>query len=287
MGLLGDSLWTMDWGLRRLSLFESSGELLGITSTGDEVTGPSNGGSALIYQPMPESLTPTGEVMSYGGVWLKNLTDGTAMRSPILLGPPEGGVLDTIGWYSLKNSGLFLRGLGGPQPIPDFELVVYDGPGGKACVVQRDEVLRAAVVNATVTCLGTDADTLWQRTLAFDVATVPPSVADSIRQWYHKKLRSYTTAEIDAALHIPTYWPPVTEAFAGADGAIWLRGAELRDSVTYTVLDRGGVDRVDVRVPKEIRIRWANGDVVWAEQLDEDDVPTVSRFSVLVPDRRD
>lgn len=283
MGLLGDTLWTMDWGLRRLSRFRESGELLSTAP----FRGPANSAkSSNYYFLQPESLTPSGAVMGGGGTSLRALAQGLVDRSPILYGFRDGSVPDTIGWYSFKNAGLFLRGTGGPQPIPDFELVVYDGLGEKACVLQRDALVRTGVVNATVTCLGTGADTLWQRTIAFDVEPVASAVADSIRQWYYSTLPSYSDEEIDAALHIPAHWPPVTEFFAGADGSVWLRGTEQRDSVTYTIFDRTGADRMPVRVPKTLRVRWANRDMVWAEQLDADDVPTVSRFEIVAA-RRD
>lgn len=280
MGLHSDTLWTLDWGLRRLSQFLDTGELL---STAPFRGPASSAEAANFYFLQPESLTPSGALLGRGGTSLRLLTEGLVVRSPILYGYRDGNALDTIGWYSLRNSGLFLRGVGGPQPIPNFDLVVYDGPGEKACVLQRDHLVQPSVVNATVTCLGIGADTLWRRSLAFEVTPVPSRVADSMRERYYEVLPNYPKAEIDAALHIPAYWPPVTDILAGADGSVWLRGAAERDSVTYSVIDRFGVDRVPVRVPKTLRIRWADGDVVWAEELDDDDVPTVSRFMIIAP----
>ncbi len=90
----------------------------------------------------------------------------------------------------------------------------------------------------------------------------------------------FSADEVDAALYIPTHWPPVTEGIAGADGSIWLRGPALDGTTTYLVLSAAGDVTTRVSVPETLRVLWADRSTAWVQELDADDVPTLTRFSV-------
>jgi hypothetical protein len=112
---------------------------------------------------------------------------------------------------------------------------------------------------------------------------LPGAVVDSIRAQQHRiSPRSFSPSDVDAAFRLPTHWPPVTEGVAGTDGAIWLRGAVINDTVTDTVLDGSGLVRTTIPFHRRLRMRWAEASTVWAEELDDDDVPSVSRFAIVM-----
>lgn len=290
-GVLADTLWTTDWGLRRLTFFSDTGRLLGTLAF--EPDDPENGARELLYLWLPEAPTADGHLLGYGSFNdARALADGRITRAPLLRSTRSGGAIDTLGWYSIEHWAMILRsersGLYAVQPVKTDNFAIYDGPGGKVCTVERDfRPVRAQTAEVVVQCIGAIGDSLWRRTLEFEAIPLPTSVVDGIREQQHRIYRrEFSPSDVDAALRLPTHWPPVTEGFAGSDGALWLRGAVINDTVTYTVLDRTGALRTTLPVSSGLRILWADSSTVWAEERDDDDLPTLARFSIVMTDSR-
>lgn len=290
-GVLADTLWTTDWALRRLTFFGDSGNMLGTLAF--EPVLPGGDTPELLYQWLPETPTRDGHLLGFGSFSdARALADGRITRAPLLRSTRSGGTIDTLGWYSIEHWAMILRnersGLYAVQPIRTDDFAIYDGPGNKVCTVERDvRPARARTVEVVVQCIGASGDSLWRRTLPYEAIPLPGAVVDSIRSQQHRLYRrEFSPSDVDAALRLPTHWPPVTEGFAGTDGAIWLRGAVIDDTVTYTVLDGTGSLRATIPVRSRLRILWADTNTVWAEERDEDDVPTLSRFAIVMQDSR-
>ncbi len=285
-GLLADTLWVTDWELRRFTFFTDTGGVLGTLAFEPEVV--AGGSGDRLYQWLPQTLAPGGWLLGFGGqsgAW--PLIEGRIDRFPLLRSTRRGTGIDTLGWYPIEHGAMIIRGRGrvglSQQPIPASAFVIYDGPGAKGCIVERNyPLIREGVTQVTVQCIGVNADSLWRRTLEFEAIPVLKHTADSIRARLHALWRrSYLASEVDEALHLPTHWPPVTEGLAGADGSIWLRGIPVDGLVTYTVLDDTGESRTTIRIAEGLRILWADATTVWAEERDEDDVPMLSRFAIV------
>lgn len=284
-GLLGDTLWTTDWDQRRLTLFSDTGAVLGLSTIGSESVMPTATDHG--FGMVAETLTPDGYALGWGGFYGRALDNSLFDSIPVLRSNRRGGAADTIGRYAVEFRDLVIRSRTrrtyAPQPVAVYDFVIFDGPGGKACIVDRNQAATLTEAPVTVTCIATAGDTLWQRTLTFNAVPVTAHVADSLRQRERNRWRAsgYLESEIDAAVHIPSHWPPITEGLAGADGTVWLRGAVENDSVTYTVLRENGSVQSRVRAPQRVRVLWASGAFLWAEELDADDVPTLSRYEVV------
>lgn len=283
--MLGDTLWTTDWGQRRLTLFSDTGAVLRMSTVGSESVAPTDTDPG--FGMVAITMTPEGLALGWGGFYGQALAQGLIDSIPIMRSSWLGGASTTFAKYSVEHRDLLMKSARGttyaPQPLPVYDFVIYDGPGSKACVVDRNPPATPTMVHAIVTCLAPSGDTLWQRTLAFEAMPLAPRIADSLRQREYTRWRprGYLESDIDVTLHIPDHWPPVTEGLAGADGTIWLRGALANDSVTYTVITADGARETRVRAPRRVRILWASGTTVWAEELDDDDVPTLSRYEVV------
>jgi len=290
-GVLADTLWTTDWGLRRLTFFSDTGSLLGTSAF--EPDDPDHGARELLYLWFPEAPTADGHLLGYGSFNdARALTDGRITRAPLLRSTRTGRKIDTLGWYSIEHWAMILRsersGLYAVQPVKTDNFAIYDGPGGKVCTVERDfRPVRERKAEVVLQCIGASGDSLWRRTLEFAAIPLPTSVVDSIRAQQHRMYRrEFSSSDVDAALRLPTHWPPVTEGFAGRDGTIWLRGTVINDTVTYTVLDGSGALRANIPVSSRVRVLWADSSTAWAEERDGDDVPTLSRFSIVMTDSR-
>ena len=283
-GVVGDSVWAIDWGTRRLSLFAPHGALLRTTAFEPFATGDDPSRSP--YSLMPEALGPDGGVLGWGGTAARLLADGTVQQAPIVRRSSDGSRSDTLGWYDKRHYGLMLRsadgrGLYWTQPVEAHTLAVYDAAHGKVCVVHRDRLAREGRAVIGVTCLDIRGDTVWRRDLAYAPVPIPAAIRDSLRESRVRPLRNQFSADdVDAALYIPTHWPPVSDAFVGADGSVWLRGPVVEGEVTYLVVNTTG-DRVTrITVPESQRVLWVDHSVAWVQELDADDVPTLVRFSL-------
>lgn len=278
-GLLFDTLWTIDWDQYRLSKFSLSGDLLDDRSLVQSAAASDT--TTEVFSLMPEQLTTAGEVLGWGGVAAHRMSDGSVTRAPIVRYSLETGRSHTIGSYDLKYYGLYLPRIVSTQPIETVTFVVYDGAGQRACIVERDLLARDGVADVRVTCLTPAGDTAWQQSISYEPIPLMSAETDSVRLSRVVRLRRYASErEIDAALYIPTHWPPVSEGLAGADSRIWLRGPSRAGEIEYVVLDADGDGTTRISVPKSLRVLWADSTTAWAQALDEYDVPTVVRFSI-------
>lgn len=283
-GVVRDTLWAVDGGTRRLTRFAINGDVLDDHAFAPWIS-PKEA-EATPYSFMTETVLEDGTALGRGGTFARLMADGTVTRLPVLRMSLATGASDTLGWHDIRFAGLLLLGKNGgglywSQPIETETFAVFDGVGGKACVVHRDRLAREQIAEIGVTCLGAAGDTVWRRTIAYEPVPIPARLRDSARGSRVRPLRQeFTDEEIDAALYIPTHWPPVTDGLAGADGRIWLRGPELDGNVTYLVISANGEAITRITVPESIRVLWANRTTVWAQELDENDVPTLTRFAI-------
>ncbi len=282
--LLGDTLWTIDAGLRRTTLFSDTGRVLA-TSILDQLGTRRSPASSRFYS-MPVSVAPNGRVVGHGATSGQILARGEVTAYPIRSLTRGGVATDTLAWYSIANADFIVRSKRGtsymPQPFPDHLLVAYFGAEGRACVIDRAFSGRSPSELVNVSCVSTAKDTVWRAGLRFPARPIPARVVDSVRTRLNRALRPrFIQAEIDRALHVPRSETPIVDALAGADGTLWLRQRESRDSSTYWVIRADGRGRKTIRVPKELRILWANGPDVWGEEKDSDDVPRLSRYRVV------
>lgn len=283
-GVLHDTLWAIDWGMRRLTRFSEDGGVLNDLAFEPSVSGDDTAVSPFYL--LPEVLVGNGSILGSGGTAARLLANGSVEEAPIMRWSVQTNSSDTLGWYSMKHYGLIPVGKNGggfywTQPVQTRSFTVYDGSDGKACVVERDQLARQQVAEIGVTCLGLTGDTVWQRAIAYAPVPIPDRVRDSLRDSRVRPLRQrFSADEVDAALYIPTHWPPVSEGIAGADGSIWLRGPSLDGNATYIVVSAAGDAITRITVPETQRVLWANHSTAWVQELDADDVPTLTRFVV-------
>lgn len=283
-GVVGDTLWAIDWGARRVTHFAINGAVLNDVALEPSVSGDDPTVSP--YYLLPEAVARDGSILGWGGTVARLLADGTVTKTPIVRFAVRGNRRDTLGWHDMTHYGLMLRGKNGggvywSQPVETNTFAVYDGAHDKVCVVHRDRWAREQSATIGVTCLGTTGDTVWQRAIAYEPVPIPAQLRDSLRDSRVRPLRrEFSAAEVDAALYIPTHWPPVTDGMAGADGSLWLRGPALDGRTTYVVLSAAGDVTTRITVPETQRVLWADRSTAWVQELDADDVPTLTRFAV-------
>lgn len=285
IGLVGDTLWTLDANLRRVTRFRADGELL--TMARLETMSPDVGRPGRSYFFYPMAVLPDGALLGFGGTTGRAIAAGEVTALPLLRVPTSARAADTLGWVPVGNEHLILRSIGGTmyraQPFSDGPLTAYAPSTEQVLVVERYAARDEGRASARVTALGMQGDTMWSTTLPYRPRRLEPRAVDSVRAHLTRELASrYSAGEIARSLFVPSFWPPITDVLAGADRSVWLRWESPERITHFTRLTADGRAALEVDAPAGVQLLWADASVVWGQMLDDDDVPTLVRFR-LVP----
>jgi hypothetical protein len=273
-GVLGDTVWTVDGTLRRVTLFTLAGRTI---STIPYVTLQEGGNPRLRITAVFAGGVATGRHSEAES----DVASGKIPLSPLLRVARDGTILDTIALVSTANSALVLR-KGGTQvsmhqPHSDTPLVVAAPAANCVFVVDRSVATGARGATFGVTALRLTGDTLWSRRYAY----VPTPLESRGAYTINAGRVSVSREEVLAQTFLPDFRTPVTEAIAAADGSLWLRReggtAEL---IEYTVIGPSGALVAALTVKRSVTVKAVSGSLVWTVETDEDDVPTVVRSRV-------
>ena len=292
-GVLGDTVWVVDFQLQRTTLFDRGGTLL---STGAWAGVPvlyGTSGSAGAVGPvlMRADGLFMSEVMSFSSS-IGGTPSPDSVRVPKLLFDATGAVLDTVGWDVRPPEGQSRteRVQGGsrrysvPRP-PSGNVPRLWLPGGRWVV---DGTVAGADTTSSLTVwrLGLSEDTLFTREYRYLPTRYPETVLDSIALRSAPGVSSAESATADAvrrairnAMDFPDFQPPVVEGVAGADGTLWLRREDTGGpSYRWFVIAPDGTPRGHVNVPRKSRVSWVSEGGFVVVERDEFDVPWVVRF---------
>jgi len=283
VGLFGDTLWTLDSNLRRVTQFTIAGELL--TTARLEVLTPDVGRHGRFYFFYPMAQLRDGSLVGFGGTTGRAIAAGEVSAVPLLRLPPRTSTADTIGWVPIGNEHLILRSTRGTkyraQPFADAPLTAYAPSTGRVFVVERYSARAAGDAAVRVTALGMQGDTVWSTLLPYRARPLETRLVDSVRAHLTRVLAPrFPAREIDRRLFVPSFRSPVTEVLAGVDGSVWV-GWDSPDRVTrFTVLAADGRAALAGDGPAGTRWLWADRRVAWGQVLDDDEVPTLVRFRI-------
>jgi hypothetical protein len=298
LGMLGDTLWVLDYGTYRFSFFDLDGDLLGsqripidLGHTPDELPPRPNGllsdGSIWGSLPSPSHLVARGEITT----------------NMVLRLDSTGAVLDTIASYSLENRVWEVRyrddprsgGSYGRQPFSDTELVRHSYYQPLVVRVDRSAATSAARATFSVTAWTFAGDTLFSRELSYSPVPLEDALVDSVVE---ARAASVSRSPLPGAptparaavwarntLYTPRYHPPVSDMVVGRDGSVWLRGEDPGQStVEWRILSADGEPYGVVRLPVGLWMILAERSTVWGTERDELDVPYIVRYGI-VPER--
>lgn len=283
-GLFGDTLWTLDANLRRVTRFSSAGELLTISRLAS--MSPEVGRRGKYYFFYPMAMLKDGSLLGFGGTTGRAIAAGEVVALPLLRIPRGIGAADTIGWVPIGNEHLILRSPKGTiyraQPFTDAPLTAYDPWRERILVVERYAADVDGDAAVRVTALGMAGDTLWSTALPYTPRPLAARVVDSVRAQLTRTLAPrFPASEIDRRLFVPANRTPVTEVLAGADRRVWIGWDAPEHVAAFTVLAADGRSSFDVEGPRGTHLFWADGRAAWGQMLDEDDVPSLVRFRIV------
>ena len=163
MGFIGDTLWSIDGDLRRLSFFSPNGTLL-VTLPYEPVS-PAIGDGVQFFYPYFKALLDDGSVLGFGGSAARDIASGKVAASPLLRMARSGATHDTLGWVPIGNAHMIMRSerrtMYRVQPYSDAPLTIYGPEARRVYIVHRPAAARADSEHVTVTALTATGDTAF------------------------------------------------------------------------------------------------------------------------------
>jgi hypothetical protein len=315
-GVIGDTVWTNDLQAGRLALFDRAGNVL-VTgrTTGLRVALPESFGYVLPYM-----MQPDGRFSSFFGRVAYSRDDGPTgvdendpLLIPRVLFDPTGAIVDTVGWdpsppprmvappdYDQSNRFQSVR-VGSrpvyiPDPPPDLEWW-YNLADGRIVIDSPTPASGDAEALFTVTRLDLDGDTVFSRRYTQGLIAYTSGDLDSLAAVSARGGNMFVNGAplavsdqdaaagfraIRGAMKFPEFRQAVGSAQIMNDERIWIRldGPESADSVRWLILDADGDPVGEVALPENVRVQWSRGDMFWASEPDELDVPWLVRYKI-------
>lgn len=293
VGVHGDSLWALDPGQVRLSLFPRDGR--GVTTIPYSILARPAAGTVLprSRRGMPYSILTDGSLLVQDNLRTSdNPVDGY-LETRLLRTDRTLGVLDTIARYSMRHTALAFVYEDGEshftQPFGDDPLFEASSDGAVLAVVTREAARSAGEQEFTVRFWREGAPRPMTRRMTYRPRPLPQRAVDSmIRFMAHpqedRPPTPVTADSIRRRLFRPAFYPPVERLAVGRDGTIWLhvRFADSPvDGGDWLVLSARGLPAGRVRMPASFRLLETDGRVLYGTEGDPADVPRVVRYRLV------
>jgi hypothetical protein len=290
VGFLGDTLYATDQGLRRVSLFTPTGDLI---RTYDLATPLISSAPRYAYSPtVPKVLLSDGTALvspSISVAWLAAGKD----RIPMWRFHIDRFSLDTIAQaeYEVPNAIITHQGrrLGVPKPFPDAPMHSFLADGTGVLIVHRKTAPGRRTATFRIAKVDLSGDTVFQREIQYDPVRLPESLIAEAVADIHERLSRRPPApserEILAGLreggHLPEVLPPVADAASGLDGTIWIKREQGPASQTlWQVFNAEGTPIASVELERKQSVKLVSGATLVVTELDDLDVPYVTVYRI-------
>lgn len=292
IGWIGDSLWALDPGLKRVSIF---GPDLGYVRSFPEPVSLRADDAAAAEDQAPLSVfvqaaLPGGNLRVLGSfhpqrraAWAEGLDsgavaflavgeDGTVHRRLAVRGLDPCGVSYQIGD----------RGVGYTRIPLCLRQLDTGWEGGADLVLLEVADPTAAAGSYRVTLIHGIGDTTFSRNLGYQPIAVTQGAIDSVEE---RMSRAYATLPPNARAAMPDlgpapFFPPVLRIHLGRDGSVWLEEHALDPGHHWLILDQAGEPVGRVVVPGNFRLMVADLGTIWGLEADEDGLESIVRYRV-------
>lgn len=285
LGFVGDTLYAIDFGLRRISYFSRGGELLRTQDlTPPPVDPPFAPG-------MPFAVFPDGS-MAIGTAWAPSIDREALRRVPQLRIDPDGASVDTVAWLAYDRTGRRVeddrgRPLPAGSPLSDDAFAIFAMDGSR--LVSIDRTLPASGDTATFGVAVSDGwgDTIYARRYEYQPLEVDPEVIDQVVRQGAARIQGAFESQAEAeefargAMFLPPYYPPVTNAVFSGEGMLWLQREDIPERPErWLVLDEAGDRVAQASLPEGLRVVVVRGDSLWGIGHNENGATFVARYAI-------
>jgi hypothetical protein len=283
IGARNDTVWVGDMLLGRLTIFNTSGELL-LTLPAHGVDVPAEGISIRVVPDAPIGNGRFGSrlrlVSRVGAVWADQ-------HVPAFVFDSTGSVVDTLGSHFFPAGGptqiiVDNDGVRLPTFAQTHPLIIP--VANDTVVVEREPASSSGYSEFTITRSRADGTTAYRTRVGYQpIRLVRDSIISEVER-LNSGLGVDRRAIADAvAPHIPryVYHPPVSRFVIGSDGAVWLQREEAGgDSTQWVIVDDRGTVRGMTRLPKDTRLAAVTSDAAWLISADDMNIPWLVKVRV-------
>lgn len=280
VGWYGDTLWTYDPGLQRLTLIGPDRGFIRTVAlpTAATIADPAGGGE--IHSPFvfPQGLTADGNLV----VQLLPAAAPTALNRYFLGAMPLGGGAPRLlavvptGRTSVQEGGATAT-----VPLANRTVGDVSRDGSRIGWARAGDDAEDASVAVNV--VAASGDTVFVRSYPIEVIPLPPSVRDSTVEAVVSRYRTIIPEIVDevteAARDIAIF-PPLQEMVIGRDGTVWIALANREGRRPHLVLGPDGTPLGEIALSDRSRIAEAERGRIWVIEKDELDVESLVRYAV-------
>lgn len=168
-----------------------------------------------------------------------------------------------------------------PVAFANDAVYSFSTAGDRFAIVTTDR----AAKTFTVTMRNATGEITYSRAYPFTPIPIPGNVADSAAAASAKWNRRYTEPVIkrltdEGRKLIPPSYPPVKSVVLARDGSTWLRTTDAAGNDQATVLDAKGNVSATIPLKRTLDIVEADGNRVWAVDVDDDGLASVVVFTL-------
>lgn len=289
LGLIGDTLWTTDFRLQRVTLMDPLGEVLRTFQLPRLELEPLPG---VLMVLAPDAFRPDGSITASVVQMMSTSSPPTDSFSvPYVRLDTTGTIVDTLRYdrmaFARNTIEVGDREISVPDPPPSSPLGI--NVGDDRFVVDRPVATAPDGARFTVAYVTASGDTTFRHEFQYRPRTFDSVVIDSLIHRRTAFLARQTNVDMDAvraalrqAIQLPTFQPPIADGQVAEDSVLWL---QREDDGTarrrWLLIAPDGARRGILEVPRGAQLRWMRGDVVWASIPDEFDVPWLVRYRIV------
>jgi hypothetical protein len=285
MGLVADTVYVIDFGLRRVTYFSKEGDLIRT----HQVSPPP---AAEPFRPaMPFAVFADGS-MAPGHSWPATVPMEALERVPQLRVDATSQNADTVGWLSYERTARRVtdaqqRPLMVGSPLTDDAFVIFAADGSRLVEVDRRLPTGSGPATFGVTVSDGWGDTIWTRRYDYEPIEIDDDVIEAAVTLGVQRLNGAFPDEADAytfvrsSMFLPVSYPPVATALFSHDGTLWLQREAIRDQPQrWLVLDESGETTAETTLPEDLRVMAIDADAVWGVDFANPNAPSVVRYRV-------
>ena len=284
VGFIADTLYAIDFGLRRISYFTREGDLVRTYQV------PPPPVDAPLRPAMPFAIFADGS-MAIGHAWSSNISMDDLERVPQLRLTSGSQASDTVAWLSYERTAR--RAPYGQQsivvgsPLSDDAFVIFAPDGSRLVTVDRRLPSDSGTSTFGLTVSDGWGDTIYSRRYEYEPVEVDQAVIDRTVELGAQRVSGAFASAADAVsfvrstMFLPTHHPPVTTALFAQDGTLWIQRESIAgEPQRWMVLDQDGEPIAETTLPEAVRVMTIGDGGVWGLETQEQGSASLVRYRI-------